>query len=186
MNIFNKIGAWLQKQWSIFQLKRQIRKLQKQLNKIYQDLGKDYVDTHKNDPDDINHELIEQAVTLQKAIDEKNASIDEMRGIVRCVACGERIPQDAMFCPYCGMRQPDPEVKVVRYCPHCGTKLEVDEVFCHHCGTRIPQDDAPTEEITLRKPVKEQEKPVPVEKTQSIVIPESVKKEQEEKEKLKS
>ena len=178
MDIFDKLANWISRQWQIFRLHREISKLQKNLDHIYKQLGKDYVDTHKNDPDDLNKDLIDQAVTLQKAIDEKNAVIDEMRGIVRCVACNERIPRDSVFCPYCGMRQPDPEVKVVRYCSNCGTKLEVDEVFCHHCGTRIPQDDAPTEEIVLRAGIVEKEKPAAVEKKkdEDIVVPQILKK----------
>lgn len=156
MKILEKILAWIRKQYEICRLRLQIRSLRKQLEVIYRDLGKDYVDTHRNDPDDLNSEQIAEAVRLRKAIEDKESSIDEMRGIVRCAACGSRIPNGALFCPYCGMRQPDPEVKVVRYCPECGTKLEIDEIFCHHCGCRIPQDDAVTEEIVLHRPVNDE------------------------------
>lgn len=172
MNIFQKFGDWLEKQLRIFRLQREVSRLQKQLDEIYGKLGRDYVDTHRNDPDDLNHDLIEEALHLRNAIAEKNSAIDEMRGIIRCVACGERIPEGSAFCPYCGMRQPDPEVRVVRYCPTCGTKLEVDEIFCHNCGTRIPQDDAPTEEIHMRREVSED--------TDTIVVPEAFRKQKEE------
>lgn len=153
MNIFKNVGDWLYKRFEIVRLSMQIHSLKKELNQIYRALGEDYVDVHRNDVDDLNYRQIEEAVRLQKAIADKESSIDEMRGIVRCAACGERIPNGALFCPYCGMRQPDPEVQVIRYCPECGTKLEIDEKFCHHCGTRIPQNDAVTEEITLHKEV---------------------------------
>lgn len=151
---------WLNRQWNILKLSFQIFTLRRKLNRIYQEVGKDYVDVHRNDPNDLNKEKIETAVYLQKEIQERQASIDEMRGIVRCVACGERIPNGSLFCPYCGMRQPDPEVNVVRYCPECGTKLEVDELYCHHCGAPIPQDNEETEQIVLHRPVsmKEEEK----------------------------
>lgn len=170
MEMFDKAISWLKKQYAICRLSLQIRSLKKQLNVIYRALGEDYVDTHRNDPDDLNRDQIAEAVRLRRVIEEKESSIDEMRGIVRCVACSSRIPNGALFCPYCGMRQPDPQVKVVRYCPECGTKLEIDEMFCHHCGTRIPQDDAATEEIVLRRPVndrtdeKTEEKPEKEEK----------------------
>lgn len=158
MNILEKALTWIRKQYEICRLSLQIHSLKKQLNMIYRDLGSDYVDTHRNDPEDLNREQIAEAVRLRKAIAEKESSIDEMRGIVRCAACGSRIPNGALFCPYCGMRQPDPEVKVVRYCPECGTKLEIDEIFCHHCGCRIPQDDAVTEEIVLHSPAENEVK----------------------------
>lgn len=149
MEFINKIIEKIRRQLSIWELEIQIRKLKKELGRIYTKLGQDYVETHRNDPSDLNKDMIQEAVRLEKAIAERQGSIDEMRGIFRCAACAERIPNGALFCPYCGMRQPDPEVKVVRYCPECGTKLEVDELFCHHCGTKIPQDDAETEEIVL-------------------------------------
>lgn len=155
MNIVKKAIDWVKKQFSICKLKIQIRSLRKQLNVIYRSLGEDYVDTHRNDPDDLNKDLIDKAVRLRKEIEERQDSIDEMRGIVRCIACNSRIPNGSLFCPFCGMRQPDPEVKIIRYCPECGTKLEVDERFCHHCGCKVPQDDAVTEEIVLRRPVNE-------------------------------
>ena len=158
MNILNKAVDWLKKKYEIVRLTMQIKSMKKDLNKIYRVLGEDYVDVHRNDTEDLNYEKIEEAVRLQKAIAEKETSIDEMRGIVRCPACGSRIPNGALFCPYCGMRQPDPEVQVIRYCPECGTKLEIDEKYCHHCGTKIPQDDAVTEEITLRAPIEKKEK----------------------------
>lgn len=151
MDIVGKIVNWFRKEIEIIRLQWQIHTMKGQLSHIYEKLGEDYVAVHRNDPDDLNADMIQEAVRLQKGIRERQSSIDEMRGIVRCAACGERIPNGSLFCPYCGMRQPGQKVKVVRYCPECGTKLEVDEVFCHHCGARIPQDDAVTEEIVLHQ-----------------------------------
>ena len=153
---------WLAKQWNIFKLSIQISGLKRKLNKIYLELGKDYVDVHKNDPDDLNKEKIENAVHLEKEIKQRVQSIDEMRGILRCIACNERIPNGSVFCPYCGLRQPDPEINIVRYCSECGTKLEVDELFCHHCGAKIPMDNEETEQMLLSRPVKVEEKEEPV------------------------
>lgn len=160
---------WLQKQWKVLQLSFQIASLKRKLNKIYQELGKDYVDVHKNDPNDLNKEKIDSAVYLENQIKERVHTIDEIRGILRCVACNERIPNGSLFCPYCGLRQPDPEVSIVRYCPECGTKLEVDELYCHHCGAQIPQDNEETEQMVLSRPVhiSETEKAVKVEEKTS-------------------
>ncbi len=158
MNTLQKIIDWIKKRFEIIKLSNQIRKLNKPLQKIYQELGQDYVATHKNDELDLNYDKIQMAVEIENQIKEKQTEIDEMKGIIRCVACGERIPNDSTFCPYCGMRQPEPQVKVVRYCSECGTKLEIDERFCHHCGAKVPEDDEVTEEIQLRAPVTEEGK----------------------------
>lgn len=172
MEYLNKFIDWLNKNLSVLNLNWQIRNLNKELTKIYARLGEDYVETHRNDPNDINKDLIDEAVRLQKAIHDRRTTIDELRGIRRCAACEERIPSEALFCPYCGLRQPDPEVSIFRYCPECGTKLEVDEKYCHQCGAAIPQDDVMTEEMSLARPViVEEEKAVPVE--QELKTPDS-------------
>lgn len=150
MQVIHKFFQYITDFFVVCKLKLEIRSLEKKLKSIYAKIGSDYVVTHQNDVDDVNRDLIIQAISLQKMIEDKNAHVDEIRGIQRCVACHSRIPNDALFCPFCGMRQPTPEVKVVRYCPTCGTKLEMDELFCHHCGTRIPDDNAVTEEIVLK------------------------------------
>ncbi len=159
MNIFEKIGKWFRDQAQLIRLKYKISKVRKKLNRIYKDLGKDYVREHRYDPEAAGKELLQEAIRLETEIEGYESDMDTIRGIVRCISCKERIPNGASFCPYCGIRQPEPEVKLIRFCPTCGTKLEVDEIYCHHCGTRIPEDDAVTEEIVMRNipPVKEPE-----------------------------
>lgn len=47
-----------------------------------------------------------------------------------CGKCGKSIPDDAVFCSYCGARH---ERKV---CKACGTELKQEQLFCHVCGLK--------------------------------------------------
>lgn len=54
-----------------------------------------------------------------------------------CCKCGKTIPDDALFCSYCGSRQ-----QVT--CGSCGAALATDAVFCHKCGTPVNRAAAET------------------------------------------
>jgi RNA polymerase subunit RPABC4/transcription elongation factor Spt4 len=49
-------------------------------------------------------------------------------GAMACYACGEIIPSDSKFCPYCSR-----ELFVV--CPKCGHKYSSQFPACNQCGT---------------------------------------------------
>lgn len=49
-----------------------------------------------------------------------------------CYACGEIIPIDAEYCPYCGK-------KLYENCPKCGKKNSSQFEYCPKCGTNIFQ-----------------------------------------------
>ena len=49
-----------------------------------------------------------------------------------CNKCGNAVPEDSLFCPYCGSRI-DPTTKNLR-CASCGEFLQEDDFFCPYCG----------------------------------------------------
>jgi hypothetical protein len=52
---------------------------------------------------------------------------------LKCVACGNEIPDDSKFCPSCG-KNPKPETVM---CSKCGQKIETGQKFCVSCGTSV-------------------------------------------------
>lgn len=51
-----------------------------------------------------------------------------------CKNCSKSIPDDSVFCSYCGTKQ-----SIV--CPSCGTELNDSDIFCRKCGTKIINTD---------------------------------------------
>jgi predicted nucleic acid-binding Zn ribbon protein len=52
---------------------------------------------------------------------------------LKCVVCGNEIPDDSKFCPSCG-KNPKPETVM---CSKCGQKIETGQKFCVSCGTSV-------------------------------------------------
>jgi membrane protease subunit (stomatin/prohibitin family) len=46
-----------------------------------------------------------------------------------CPDCGNPVPPDARFCPYCGN-----QMVILQSCPHCGKNLAANAKFCPRCG----------------------------------------------------
>jgi xanthosine utilization system XapX-like protein len=49
-----------------------------------------------------------------------------------CPACGEAVPDGAIFCPNCGADVDDPTDTA--YCAACGERFDSDDRFCSNCG----------------------------------------------------
>lgn len=58
-----------------------------------------------------------------------------MTDFKKCISCGEQIPGNAVFCPYCGKKQE-------AVCANCGTVLPGGAKFCHICGTPVAAKEA--------------------------------------------
>lgn len=90
-----------------------------------------------------------------------------------CGKCGKTIPEDAVFCSYCGARY---EKKV---CKACGTELKKEQLFCHVCGLKWDSETLHQEEQKVhqeeQKVQPEEQKVVPPTGQQTVrseVLPE--------------
>lgn len=70
-----------------------------------------------------------------------------------CEKCGKNIPNDAVFCSYCGTRH---ERKV---CRACGTELKNEQLFCHVCGLKWDEGASHSEELERAQPTDQQSEP---------------------------
>jgi len=52
----------------------------------------------------------------------------------KCPDCGQMIPHDAGFCPFCGH-----QIMVFEQCSSCGKNLTANARFCPRCGTKTDQ-----------------------------------------------
>ena len=64
---------------------------------------------------------------------------------VTCPFCGERIDEDAKFCPHCGSILTEvkegavkkQEEKTTKHCNNCGSVLSKEAKFCAKCGQKV-------------------------------------------------
>lgn len=90
-------------------LRMEIRAKQDYLNKLYLEIGKIYYDAHK---DDEEKEFKEQMLLIKDALevlDELKQQLDQIKGTVKCTACGQDMPIEADFCSKCGTKLVKPK-----------------------------------------------------------------------------
>lgn len=82
-----------------------------------------------------------------------------------CDVCGNALPDQAGFCPYCGnaiappdavqpdSKDPEEENKQPKLCTKCGAELPDEVSFCPVCGnpTVLPEDAPPKERKSRKK-----------------------------------
>ncbi len=67
-----------------------------------------------------------------------SASPQPAQSTTPCPDCRHTIPQDAIFCPYCGHHQ-----VVFQQCPRCNKNLPPNAKFCSQCGSQAGEKPQP-------------------------------------------
>ena len=49
-----------------------------------------------------------------------------------CLECGNEIPLNAQYCPYCGIKR-----NSKKFCMNCGNQLDIHALFCPKCGMKV-------------------------------------------------
>jgi membrane protease subunit (stomatin/prohibitin family) len=70
--------------------------------------------------------------------DEKQTRQDGAKEVTNCPECGNSIPTDSKFCPYCGHQQ-----LVFSQCRKCGKNLTPNANFCPRCGHPAEEKEKP-------------------------------------------
>jgi len=60
-----------------------------------------------------------------------------------CGRCGQAIPNDSRFCPFCGAEPEQRSVPQMMYCRFCGSQLKYRGQFCPECGRDIDMISRP-------------------------------------------
>lgn len=86
-----------------------------EINNIYKEIGKKVYEKHTREEDiDIKTELEEECTkidVLSAEIETCLKSILELKEKKQCEQCHSEIDLDSMFCPKCGAKQPEVEIK---------------------------------------------------------------------------
>ncbi len=60
-----------------------------------------------------------------------------------CARCGQAVPLDSSFCPFCGAEPEQRSVPLMMYCRFCGSQLRYQGQFCPECGREIEMVSKP-------------------------------------------
>ena len=98
-------------------LRMKINENKSNINDLYKEIGKKVYEKHVREENiDIKTELEEECTkidVLSAEIETCLKSILELKNKKQCVKCHTEIEFDAVFCPKCGEKQPEEEVKEV-------------------------------------------------------------------------
>ena len=64
-----------------------------------------------------------------------------------CKNCNKEVPEDYMFCPYCGKR-----VDGNKNCPKCGALIPEDFAFCPKCGANTNAEPVAKKQVEQARP----------------------------------
>lgn len=124
MELFDKLGDTIvsvskdatQKAKDISELARirmEIRSKQDYLNKLFLEIGKIYYDTHKDDEEKEFKEQMLLVKDAQEVLEELNQQLGQIKGMVKCNACGQDMPMEAEYCSKCGTKLVKPKKEEV-------------------------------------------------------------------------
>lgn len=87
----------------------------------------------------------------QAKIDDYQAHLQSVKGVILCPICGKELPPDVAFCSACGHRLENKEAassadEAERTCPNCSAPMPEGFLFCIKCGTPYPQEAPCAEE----------------------------------------
>lgn len=122
MELFDKLGDTIvsvskdatQKAKDISELARirmEIRSKQDYLNKLFLEIGKIYYDAHKDDEEKEFKEQMLLVKDAQEVLEELNQQLGQIKGMVKCNACGQDMPMEAEYCSKCGTKLVKPKKK---------------------------------------------------------------------------
>ncbi|MCD8150918.1 MAG: zinc ribbon domain-containing protein [Clostridiales bacterium] len=117
-----------------------ISDLEKEINTTFADLGRAYYNKHAQNPED--QELLPYFRKVEDRMAQIQANRDKIRalkGLTKCIHCGQDIEINAVFCNHCGQRQVEAANvgQTGSRCPNCGAPVAAGQLFCTGCGQRV-------------------------------------------------
>lgn len=107
--------------------------------------GKEYALSEDEKPSNF---LCECGGSLTPTI-KRTSEVEKKEEAETCKNCGNKLPENAKFCPECGFG--DPEIKETKYCTNCASKIDAKAEICPNCGVR--QQDSTSYHKGKKSPV---------------------------------
>ncbi|MBP0963165.1 MAG: zinc ribbon domain-containing protein, partial [Oscillospiraceae bacterium] len=124
---------------------------EKHLEQLFAGLGKSFYEQSYDICLEKLPETVAEIKEIQAKIEDFQAHLQSVKGIILCPYCGKDLPPDVAFCSACGHKLESKEVVVSsaeagHICPNCNAPMPEDFLFCIECGTPYPQEGPGAEE----------------------------------------
>lgn len=106
---------------------------QDEIRRYYASIGERYYKMYSDSPVDEVRELVESIKRMEQRIENYQAQINKIKGIVPCPYCGKDTSINVQFCGNCGRKMPQ---KVKNLCS-CGATITEGAKYCMKCGTPV-------------------------------------------------
>lgn len=137
---------------------------EQKINDIYFQIGKIYAENHSEDYEAIFQAQMTEIKAAKAKIEECRQQILEIKGIIKCKACGEELDKNAVFCSSCGTptKQHNTDNEDSVKCARCGSVIKEGMKFCTLCGTPVSYNASEPAAVPVMtiEPVQQAEEPV--------------------------
>ncbi|MCC8150257.1 MAG: zinc-ribbon domain-containing protein [Lachnospiraceae bacterium] len=117
-----------------------ISDLEKEINNTFADLGRSYYNKHAQSIEDQEFlPYFRKIEDRMEQIQRNRNKIRALKGLTKCIHCGQDIEINAVFCNHCGQRQVEAANvgQTASRCSNCGAPITAGQLFCTGCGQRI-------------------------------------------------
>ena len=120
----------------VTRLNSEVSDRNRRITQLYTALGQVYFEKHKNDPDALEKDAIEEIKTLFEEISQREEEIKQIKGVVKCPNCGADVSINSVFCSSCGTKMESQQADADKesqsaVCPNCGSAVMPDAAFCN-------------------------------------------------------
>lgn len=114
-DIFNSTSKEISKKAkdviSTVKLESEITGEETKIRDAFLQIGEQYFEAFKDDPDSPYAKIIAAITESKSKIEGLRGQINDLKGLVKCPACGEAVSADQAFCPKCGAKLPEKPVE---------------------------------------------------------------------------
>lgn len=133
-------------------LNGQISSQEDRLNRVFMELGRSVYESCKSMPDNRWSELFRQADEASAEIEQLKEERNKIKGVRLCPQCSRETPNDALFCPGCGVKLPEDvfeneqEQAQEAKTENAGAEAQINSTEAQVNSIRVQEDSAETPE----------------------------------------
>lgn len=123
----------------VARLNSEISNNEKAITELYFAIGKAVYEENIENEECSVFTYIAQISDLKSKNENIKNVVNELKGVVTCKNCGNKVSNKGAFCNYCGtpIERPVVQNRGGNVCTKCGAAVEQGDGFCFKCGQKV-------------------------------------------------